>query len=76
MNQEYVGSVTYFDTDDTVFCGSAEEYLNEINRALNLYGINGWKKETLSEDKKLHVAVTNLIRDEFGLDPIDEEDTP
>lgn len=67
-----IGTITYFDTGETVAYYAEDEYIAAIDNALNYLGVTGWKYTTLSPSMELRKRITARMRDEFGYD---EEDT-
>lgn len=68
-----IGTITYFDTGETVAYYAEDEYIAAIDSALNYLGVTGWKYTTLSPSLELRKRITAQMRDEFGYD---EEATP
>lgn len=63
-----IGTITYFDTGETVAYYAEDEYSAAIDNALNYLGVTGWKYTTLSPSMELRKRITARMRDEFGYD--------
>lgn len=61
-----IGIITYYDNNETVEYTDPDAYLQDIQKAIDDIGINGWKYETVAEDATLKVSINNILYDAFG----------